>query len=300
MAAPPDSIDEGVLTLRDGRGLRWARWGVANGKAVLFFHGNPGSRLFRLDRDALEDRNVMLVTVDRPGIGGSDPRRGRRMVDWAADVEELSDALGLDRFGVVGFSMGGPHALAIGAMLPTKVTGIAVHATPGPWSEPGFEELAPPQIREVRAAYSQDPVAAEETYRERWGEQGRMMVSDPDETIRFLISKQLGEPDLHVLDDPAMLEMVREDGVEAVKQGVEGFFEERMAGYVAEWGFLTADVSVPVTVFHGTDDRWVPVEIGSELAARLPDGRFRPFDGLGHFPAWTIHDDLLDAAIRAA
>lgn len=70
---------------------------------------------------------------------------GRRMRDWLADIEELVEALDLDSFGIVAFSMGGPHALAVGAVMPDRVRAIAVHATPGPWTEDGFEELARPR-----------------------------------------------------------------------------------------------------------------------------------------------------------
>lgn len=295
MAAPPDTVDSGSLSLRDGRRLRWERWGVRAGDPVLFFHGNPGSRLFRLDREALRRHGVSLLTVDRPGIGGSDPRPGRRMRDWSEDIEELVEALDLDSFGIIAFSMGGPHALAVGAALPDRVRAIAVHATPGPWTEDGFEELAPPQIAEVRDAFAREPAAAEEDYRQKWAEQREMMVSAPEEAIRSLISQQLGDPDFHVLDDGAMFDMVVEDGTEAVRQGVEGFFEERMAGYVFDWGFHSSEVSVPVSVFHGTDDRWVPVAIGRQLADRLPNSRMREIQGLGHFPAWSVHDELLGA-----
>lgn len=297
MGTPAEPLDDGVCTLHDGRRLAWSRWGKPDGRDVLFFHGNPGSRFFRLDQRALDIHDVTLLTVDRPGVGDSDARPGRRMVDWPEDVAQLTDELDLESFGVVGFSMGGPHALAVGAAMPERVTGIAVHATPGPWSEPGFEELAPPQIREVRDAFSEDPQAAEKKFRERWDEQAGMMLSEPEETIQYLVSNQLGEPDLHVLDDPRMLDMVVRDGTVAVKQGVEGFFEERMAGYVDEWGFETGDVPVSVTVSHGTADRWVPVDIGREIAKRLPHGRFRPFEGLGHFPAWATHDELLGAVV---
>lgn len=122
-----------------------------------------------------------------------------------------------------------------------------------------------------------------------------MMVSAPEEAIRFLISQQLGDPDLHVLDDRAMFDMVVEDGTEAVRQGVEGFFEERRAGYVFDWGFHSSEVPVPVSVFHGTDDRWVPVAIGREIADRLPNSQMREIQSLGHFPAWSVHDELVGA-----
>ena len=50
---------------------------------------------------------MRLISVDRPGIGLSDPLPGRRLLDWADDVRELANALELRRFRVVGLSGGG-------------------------------------------------------------------------------------------------------------------------------------------------------------------------------------------------
>ena len=94
--------------LNDGRVLAFAEWGEPQGRPVLFFHGTPGGRLTQWWDDRLPgDKGVRLVTVDRPGIGGSDPARGRSVADWAQDIGQLADHLGLDRLAVVGFSSGG-------------------------------------------------------------------------------------------------------------------------------------------------------------------------------------------------
>lgn len=293
MAVLPELLDEGTVNTRDGRRLHWSQWGVADGEPVLLFHGNPGSRLFRPDRDTLVENGVLLVTVDRPGIGGSDPRPGRRMADWADDVEDLADALGLERFAVVGFSMGGPHALATGALIPQRVSSIAVHAPPGPWSERGFADLVPAQVRQMRDAFAEDPDAAADTFRAQFTKQREMMLSDIDRALEQAIRSGFGDPDEHVLDDPTMSNMLADDGLEAMSQGVEGLFEERMAGYVLDWGFETSDVAVPVTISHGSDDRWIPVEVARELASRLPEADLFERDGCGHFPTWSTQDHLI-------
>ena len=292
MAIPDDPLDEGAHTLADGRTLRWAQWGAADGPTVLFCHGNPGSRLFRFDEAAIAD--VRFVTVDRPGCGGSSPRPGRQMIHWADDVGELADGLGLGRFAVLGMSMGGPHVLACAAVLADRVTAVAVHASPGPWSEPGFESLAPPQIQEMRDAFAEDAEAAEQRYRQAFAEQRRMMVEQPEQALEGFVSR-LAEPDRRLMEDPEVRRLVLEDVTEAVHSGSEGFFEERMAGYVLEWGFELADVEVPVTVFHGSEDNWIPVDVGREMARRLPDGKLREIDGIAHFPPWWVHTEFLTA-----
>lgn len=69
---------------------------------------------------------MRLISFDRPGYGGSERLPGRRVADVAADVAAIADAMGLDTFAVVGRSGGGPHSLACAALLPDRVTRVAV------------------------------------------------------------------------------------------------------------------------------------------------------------------------------
>lgn len=98
MTARAGSRAAQVLHLADGRALGYAEWGDPGGRAVLELHGNPGGRLLLWDEDLLTAAGTRWITVDRPGIGLSDPRPARRVTDWADDVAELTDALGLGRF----------------------------------------------------------------------------------------------------------------------------------------------------------------------------------------------------------
>ena len=108
------------FTLRDGRKIAFCGSGGGSGGAgpILLCHGAPGSRLHGPDSRTTADAGFRLITVDRPGYGLSDPKPGRRIIDWPADVEELATALGLDEFDVAGTSAGGPYALACAYRLP--------------------------------------------------------------------------------------------------------------------------------------------------------------------------------------
>ena len=288
-------IDEGTLGLADGRKLRWAMWGVSGGTPVLLFHGNPGSRLFRLAEEALTEQRALLVTIDRPGCGASSPRPGRRMVDWADDVACVADALGLDTFGVVGVSMGGPHSLACGAVMPERLRGMALHGSPGPWGESGFRDIAPQQVLEMRAAFVAGAAGAEVEYRRQFNAQRRAMLEEPDAALAAFVSR-LAAPDQSLLQDPAARALARDDATEGIRVDSEGFFEERMAGYVLDWGFRLNEVEVAVQVFHGTEDLWIPAAVGRSLAERLPSAQLHELDGVGHFPPWGSHGALLRAA----
>ena len=97
-------LTDDAIRLGDGRTLAYAEWGEPQGRCVFLFHGTPHSRLFCPDEAVTASSNVRLVTVDRPGIGGSDVLPRRTLGDWPSDVVELADALEIEKFGVVGWS----------------------------------------------------------------------------------------------------------------------------------------------------------------------------------------------------
>src|SRR5947209_6959948 len=102
-----------TFQLHDGRALGYVEYGNQKGKTLFYFHGHPGSRLEArfLAKQAMQT-GVRLIGVDRPGMGLSSYKTGRRFLDWPDDVIELADGLQIERFAVAGFSGGGPYALA--------------------------------------------------------------------------------------------------------------------------------------------------------------------------------------------
>ncbi len=77
-----------------------------------------------------------------PGYGGSSPQPGRTVASVAADVAAVADALGIDRFAVMGHSGGGPHALACGALLPDRVLAVVAASGPAPYDAAGLDFFA--------------------------------------------------------------------------------------------------------------------------------------------------------------
>jgi pimeloyl-ACP methyl ester carboxylesterase len=105
-------MTDNATTVRaaDGRTLAYAETGDPDGAPVFYFHGLPGSRSdfdTSIGQEALPGASVRLIGVDRPGFGASDFQPGRRYDDWPADVATVADELGIDRFGVLGYSAGG-------------------------------------------------------------------------------------------------------------------------------------------------------------------------------------------------
>ncbi|HEX7444592.1 MAG TPA: alpha/beta hydrolase, partial [Acidimicrobiales bacterium] len=131
------SATDHVLTLGDGRRLGYTAYGDPEGLPVLNCHGGL---LCRLDVEPADEAarrlGICLVSPDRPGVGLSGRQPGRSTVDWAADVRELVDQLGIDRFAVMGWSLGGQYAAALAARLGDRVTRTAVVAGCVPLDEP--------------------------------------------------------------------------------------------------------------------------------------------------------------------
>jgi pimeloyl-ACP methyl ester carboxylesterase len=116
---------DATITLADGRTLAYCEWGNPTGSPVLLVHGAPGSRLLCPDDDATAKAEVRLLTVDRPGYGGSDAHPHPSLLSWA-------DRLGLERFAVVGFSAGGGYALACAARMPERISAVGLACCEGP------------------------------------------------------------------------------------------------------------------------------------------------------------------------
>src|SRR5919109_1479475 len=133
-------VRDGTLITPDGRTLVYIGRGPENGVPVILSHGTPGSRFARHpDPEIYERHGVHVIAYDRPGYGRSDPKRGRSVVDAAADIAAIGDELGLERFAVVGGSGGAPHARACGALLGDRVTRVGALVTPAPSDAEDFD-----------------------------------------------------------------------------------------------------------------------------------------------------------------
>jgi pimeloyl-ACP methyl ester carboxylesterase len=134
----------GAARTREGRSITFWAAGPNDGFPVVYCHGAIGSPRWRTPQlDELLDRlGIRYVLVNRPGFGGSDPCLGRTVADFAGDVEHVIDALGYERFSVVGVSAGAPYALACGWRLHDRLAAVAAVSPLGPAFGPGSSPSA--------------------------------------------------------------------------------------------------------------------------------------------------------------
>jgi len=260
-------VNELDLLLRDGRTLHVYDGGDPDGLVVVEHHGTPGSGLaYPPDVELARERGLRVVSYDRAGYGGSTPKPGRSVADIAADVEDVLDALGVERFVSLGGSGGAPHSLALGALLADRCLAVGAIASPTPWDAEGVDQMAgmgEQNVEEFTAAM--EGAAALEAYLEPEAAQLRDATA---EQIRDVLSTLLPPVDREVLTgDRAAHAKASTD--RALAAGIAGWRDDDLA-FVKPWGFELDDIRVPVLLWQGVQDLMVPVAHGRWLAERIP------------------------------
>jgi pimeloyl-ACP methyl ester carboxylesterase len=274
----------------DGRRITFESWGDTQGRPVMLMHGMPGSRLGPHPRASqLYQQGIHLIAFDRPGYGGSSRLVGRRIADAAADAAAVAEELGIDRFAVVGRSGGGPHALAVAALLPKHTTRAAVLVGLAPFDAEGldwFDGMTGANVREYTAASQ-----SEEALSLRLAPQAASIRADPKRLFAHL-DPDMPETDRQVVMNLAIRTMLTDNYAEALRESPAGWIDDAVA-LCTPWGFDPADIHVPVLLWHGEKDVFVPVSHTRWLADRIPGARSVVHPGASHFGALPILPEIL-------
>jgi pimeloyl-ACP methyl ester carboxylesterase len=290
-----------LVRAADGRQLEALATGPAGRLTVVLHNGTPSGLLAApAIVAAAAERDLRLVLYARPGYEGSTPDPGRRVSSAAADLAAVLDALGAGEFVTVGWSGGGPHALACAALMSGRCLAAASMAGVAPYHADGLDWLAgmgQENIDEFSAALA-GPEALTRFLEPAAREMASLTGAD--------VAKGLG--DLVSEADQAAVTGEFADYLAAafraaVAGGVAGWRDDDLA-FSADWGFTMAEVSAgaPAAVWQGDQDMMVPWSHGRWLAAHIPGARAHLLPGEGHLTLvhafGAIVDDLLDMAGR--
>jgi pimeloyl-ACP methyl ester carboxylesterase len=246
---------------------------------VVYHHGTPAAGpVSREIRDAAAAQGFVIAELVRPGYGESARQPGRSVADVVPLVAALADHLGFERFATMGWSGGGPHAIATAALMPERCAAALCLAGVAPYGEPDLDFIAgmgEDNIAEFGAALEGE--VALETF-----------LSEAAAGLRDVTAGEVIEAMRSLLPPVDQAHLTGEEGEEmaaelrwSLAHGIWGWFDDDIA-FTRPWGFDLGAITVPMQVWQGTEDLMVPFAHGQWLASRLPSAEAHLVEGEGH------------------
>lgn len=266
-----------TLKLSDGRFLEYFDNGIASTNAIIFHHGTPAhASLWSAWLELAASRGIRALSFSRAGYGISDRNEGRTVFSNNGDVRELLDSFGIRDFVSIGWSGGGPHALATTMMSGSK--GAITLAGVGEYGAPDLDFLAgmgPENEEEFGEALKGEAEIS------AWMDKNAVPFKDvTDNDIREALGGLIGDVDKKALEG-----VIADEYATATRKGLavsfDGWIDDDIA-FVQPWGFALADISVPVHIWQGDDDFMVPHAHSYWLEKHIPTGKLNFVPGHGH------------------
>ena len=275
----------------DGRIVSWSEFGDEDGLPLLRVPGTPGCRYsLRADRMPWIERNLRVLTTERPGFGASTRLPGRRFSDPADDLAAILDHVRLAAVHVIGGSGSSPHQLAFAARHPDRVRAMTVLVGAAPVTDDetaqmigvnaeahhlvqkgdveGLHKLLDP----IRTALLDDPIAAFRTVMDRAPAADRAVMADPEWQAGHVVATR-----------------------EALRQGSDGWIDEGIA-LASPWDDVDlTEVQTSVTWWHTPNDANAPMSAALRVIDGLANARLVRFsEDEGHLAAYHREGEILD------
>jgi pimeloyl-ACP methyl ester carboxylesterase len=286
--------DAQLINVTRDRRLGFAEYGDPAGRAVMSFHGGLSSRLDAAPLDeAARALGLRIISPDRPGIGLSDFQPGRTLLDWPNDVRALADALGIERFGAVGWSAGGPYVAACGFADPERITAGAMVASAVPFELAGNRHGLNLADRALLVLSERAPFLASTAL--------RLTISRPSAgALERSVARSLLPVDVEAIRRVGPPEQAVAFMKESLRSGTLGVIRDYCV-FGDPWGFDLEDVKIPVHVWQGADDTMCPPEDPVLLARHLADAELSIVPGEGHISLMRNHaEEILTPFVAAA
>jgi pimeloyl-ACP methyl ester carboxylesterase len=263
----------------DGRSISYADNGVASDKALLLHHGTPGAAgLWQTVLDDAAKLGVRAIAYTKAGYPGSDRAEWASVAEAATDFLELIDDLGVTQFVSIGWSGGGPFALA--STFSPKCVGAELVAGVAPYADMGADFLIGLAEHETIETLDSSARSREDSLRmaidemkdieSQWTAENWQAGSEarPD-YARF--KEEYATFNAHAL--PVLLNAVVPD--------LTGYADDNYL-ILADWGFAVHDVSKPVSIWNGTLDKAVPPGHAHWLQERIAGSTVHILEGQSH------------------
>ena len=272
-----------AILLPDGRTLAWSEWGPVTGRPVLFCTGAGMSGTLGFGAECLDALDVRLIAFDRPGLGRSTHDPSKTLTTWAGDIAEAISSCRLEKPVAVGFSQGGPFAMALAAE--NLVCAVALVSAQDDLGHEAIYRQLPAQVAGMVDAARADPVAFE-------AEMARIAT---DEFLWSLIRDMSAPVDRAIYEEPSFAELYRTALRQGFATGANGYARD-LAIALGPWPFSPEEISVPVDLWFGALDT-SPVhspDFGASLSARFSNASLNVVDDEGSAILWTRAREVLE------
>lgn len=280
---PPKLLS--VVT-QDGRALAGASYGPADGRPVLFIAGAGTGRAMAFGEDLLHVRGVRLFTMDRPGMGESDPDPRRTVASTASDYRSfMAEILQEENLTVpvVANSQGALFGLA--AAQQGWVRSLVLVSPADELAYPAVRALLPESARFLPDLVAEDPFEAR-----------ALLSSFTADRLQSMILEGSDPADRAVYSEPSFAHRFQAALKQGFASGGEAYVVDTMAA-MARWPVDLSSITSPVVVLYGDRDGVHSPDRGELLTSRIPTARRRVIPGAGGALLWTHSALVLDAVL---
>lgn len=264
--------------------IAWNEYGAADGEPVFYFHGTPGSRLEAYTADkAARNLGIRLIAPERPGYGHSTPQENFNLLDWPKALSQLADKLKLHEFSILGFSAGGPYALACAHQIPNRVKHITLVGSTAPFETNAMQKHINVDFKPLYELSASNYSAALQQVAQ---------LSASPEALFNVLHAPLPTVDKALLNQTALHNHYLENLTLAINTGVDGIVND-LRCLAQSWQFSLEDIQPHIDIWHGYGDRNVGIAVAKYLVSKLNNTSTHFLENSGHYFLFEKWHDVL-------
>jgi pimeloyl-ACP methyl ester carboxylesterase len=264
-----------------GRRVAYTAYGPTSGTPVLFIPGAGCGRRMAFGVDHLADHGVRLLSVDRPGLGASDPDPHKTLDSVADDLAALIDIVVGHAVPVVANSQGAPFGLALATT--ERVSGLVLASPIDDLGHPATTARLPEPHREFVTGIAADPDAA---MQDLSGYTAAMLFA--------MVMADYPASDDAVYGTPGFRTMLRTALADGLAHGPAGYARDTVLA-TSPWPSRLMRPEADVGILFGDDDHVHSPDLGATLTTRVHGATRTVVPGVGGSLLWARPDVVFDA-----
>jgi pimeloyl-ACP methyl ester carboxylesterase len=217
----------------------------------------------------------------------SDPLPGASFRSVAEDIVILLQSLELRSPALIGFSGGGPFALACAAALPADVRRLVLVGSVAPLAETPLMQTMSERSRQLFTLAAGDRIQFESAL--------AGITADPL-TLAEAARNGASAVDGALFDVLQLRAAYEASCAHALRQGPGAILRD-LALLTRPWDFDLREIRCPVALWHGLADDNIPAAMSEALAAAIPNASLKLIPDAGHWFLWRRWPDVLAAAV---